>query len=431
MNLSLGQKSRIEDLGLSSSSVFNAVFKVTADFQIDFECFGLNESGKLHSDPWLTFYNQPLAPQGAVALATSTAGCEFSVDLSKVPSDVSRLVLTLTSDTKPVSALRSLSLTVGTGVLEVTGSSFNQELALIVGEFYRKDGGWRFGVIGQGFNGGLSPLLAHFGGEEDKSSNPNIPVTSSVDLKKKVFLEKRISLEKKIEATAPKLVSLTKKAAVSLEKRNLGEHKAKVAICLDISASMSDMYSRGVVQEFVERILALGCRLDDDGSIDVFLFGENGHKPSDLTISDFSGYIPRMLKEFPLEYDTKYSTAMELVRKFYVPNYNPKNTSPTALEYPVYVMFVTDGVPSDKSAAVSAITHASYEPIFWQFLGVGTGSFSFLEKLDDLTGRYVDNADFFSMNSLNSMTDDQLFDRLMNEYPSWLKQVTAKNLVTE
>ena len=29
------------------------------------------------------------------------------------------------------------------------------EQALMLGEFYRKDGGWRFMAVGQGFNGGL------------------------------------------------------------------------------------------------------------------------------------------------------------------------------------------------------------------------------------------------------------------------------------
>ena len=32
------------------------------------------------------------------------------------------------------------------------------------------------------------------------------------------------------------------------------------------------------MQRFAERILALGCNFDDDGEIDVFLFGQNVHQ---------------------------------------------------------------------------------------------------------------------------------------------------------
>lgn len=424
MNLSIGQKSKLKDLSLSDSFVVS--LKASAPVPLDFACFGLNSNQKLHSDPWMVFYNQPDAPNSAVRLSLGNV-CQFSVNLGLVPSDIDRLVFTATSDSNPMSSLSLLEFNVGESVASVSGSSFSQEKAIIVGELYRKDGEWRLAVVCQGFNGGLSALLAHFGGEEATSASPT--PAPPIDLKKKVFLEKRLSLAKDLERSAPKLLDLSKKAAISLEKRNLGEHKAKVAICLDISASMSSLYSSGIVQQFVERILALGCRLDDDGSIDVFLFGEQGYKPEDITVKDFSGYIPNLIREFPLEYDTKYAKAMELVRRHYVPNYSPNNNKPSPLEYPVYVMFVTDGAPSDKQAAIQHMTSASFEPIFWQFMGVGGGSFSFLEKLDDLSGRFVDNADFFSVKSLNSMSDDQLFDKLMNEYPAWLKQVTAKGLV--
>ena len=35
----------------------------------------------------------------------------------------------------------------------------------MVGEFYRKNGEWRFCAVAQGFNGGLEALVKHFGGD--------------------------------------------------------------------------------------------------------------------------------------------------------------------------------------------------------------------------------------------------------------------------
>ena len=46
-----------------------------------------------------------------------------------------------------------------------------------------------------------------------------------------------------------------------------------------------------------------------------------------------------------------------------------------------------------------------------------TGDFQFLEELDDMPGRFVDNADFFSVADPAALSDEQLYDLMMNEYP--------------
>ena len=74
--------------------------------------------------------------------------------------------------------------------------------------------------------------------------------------------------ENKINAAAPKLLSLAKSAAISLAKSNMATHKAKVALALDVSGSMSDLVNSGAVQRVCERALALGLNFDDDGEIE-------------------------------------------------------------------------------------------------------------------------------------------------------------------
>ena len=103
---------------------------------------------------------------------------------------------------------------------------------------------------------------------------------------------------------------------------------------------------------------------------------------------------------------------------------------------PVYVMFVTDGDTQDREGTEQEIRNASMEGIFWQFMAIGekrtgflarlTGNFEFLEKLDQLTGRVVDNANFFLVKDPQEPTDEQLFDLLMHEYPDWLNAAKAK-----
>jgi len=96
---------------------------------------------------------------------------------------------------------------------------------------------------------------------------------------------------------------------------------------------------------------------------------------------------------------------------------------------PVYAMFVTDGAPGDRAASQRVVTEVSKEPLFWQFIGVGDGKFEFLEKLDDLKGRFLDNADFFAVPDPSKLSDDQMYERLMNEYPTWLAAARAKGLL--
>jgi hypothetical protein len=61
---------------------------------------------------------------------------------------------------------------------------------------------------------------------------------------------------------------------------------------------------------------------------------------------------------------------------------------------PALVIFQTDGAPDDQRSAERMLRDAPTCPYFWAFVGFG-GNIRFLEKLDDLGGRAVDNASFF------------------------------------
>jgi len=431
MQLNQGQKIKFD-----SSSPVKATISFNSPFSNDISCFALNANGKLINDDYMTFYNQPVSPKQEVKLVQQTPA-QFIFDLAKVDDSIAKFVITFSisygvtgvtlKDVKNIDF--KLETSSESFDFSLNGSNFLQEKAIMMVEIYKKDGQWRLNCFGQGFAGGMDDLVRFFGGvvEDAPAPSPVKPI-STPENPKADWLKKRISLEKNLEKDAPKLLDLSKKAAISLKKYGLEEHRAKVALCLDISISMNNLYHNGLVQSFVEKILALGCRLDDDGAIDIFLFGEEGHQPAPVTYKDFNGYVNRIIKQHPLEPDTRYSTAIEMVRNHYT-KYKYERSEPFKSEVPVYVMFLTDGQPSDKTASTRALKNASYEPIFWQFMGVGRSDFSYLERLDDLTGRYVDNADFFSVSSLTQYNDDELYSKLINEYPNWLKQASQKGLV--
>ena len=46
-----------------------------------------------------------------------------------------------------------------------------------------------------------------------------------------------------------------------------------------------------------------------------------------------------------------------------------------------------------------------------------------------MTGRYIDNANFFSVNDLESISDEELYNRLLAEYPVWIKEAKDKKIL--
>ena len=212
---------------------------------------------------------------------------------------------------------------------------------------------------------------------------------------------------------------------------------------------MSSLYSAGKIQRLAEKILALGCRFDDNAAIDIFLFGINSYYAGDMTIENFPNFIHHILKRYPLEGGTYYGRVMQEIRNFYFPDSRDGSRyAPISADKPVYVMFVTDGATTDESATKQQLQWSSYEPLFWQFMAIGksrkdvkrkgvggwfaratASDFSFLEQLDEMGDRHLDNADFFSVEDPESIADEELYDLLTTEYPNWVKSARLKNLL--
>ena len=225
----------------------------------------------------------------------------------------------------------------------------------------------------------------------------------------------------KLQAQAPELVSLAKKAQFNLSKHGLDGQRAKVALCLDHSGSMRGVYADGQMQALAERLLAMATQLDDDGCIDVFFFGTEAWYAGELTIADYQGGVDRLREGHRLG-RTDYAGAIRAVRQHF--GLTGETAGVHAL--PVYVLILTDGAPTSRSAAETELREAAHYPAFWKFLSIGEEEIAFLQKLDDLTGRAVDNADYQPVPDLTLLKDQALFDLLLTEYDTWL--VAAREL---
>ncbi len=421
---------------------------------VDASVLLLTGSGRVRSDADFVFYNQPTHASGAVRHVGKQTGMQSSdtlaVDVARLESAIERIVVAASADGGTFGQVPGLSLQVldggsGAELARFDIADATTETAFVFGELYRRAGAWKVRAVGQGYASGLAGLATDFGISVDETpAAPSVPVAPAVSLKK----QKLVDLEKKLESKGDrKLLDLTKRAAVSLEKKGLGEHTARVALCLDISGSMAALYRRGAIQELAERVLALGMRFDDDASIDCFLFGANAHQAGAMDLDGYATYVPEALKRYGLEPSTYYGKAMALIREHYFGSSAPRSAPLKGM--PVYVMFVTDGATFDEQGARAQVVSSSYEPLFWQFMAIGRSSksvdlaksgpapvggaraFQFLEELDDMPGRYLDNADFFAVSDPGNLSDDQLFDLLMTEYPSWLTQARQKGLLSE
>ncbi|MFE3324077.1 VWA domain-containing protein [Streptomyces sp. NPDC059176] len=232
---------------------------------------------------------------------------------------------------------------------------------------------------------------------------------------------------RKVEETAPALVSLYKSAGVSLEKHGLGGQRAAVYLVVDYSGSMRTYYKDGSVQGLADRVLGLSAHLDDDGSVPVVFFSTDIDAESEIALEDHEGRIDRIVAGLGHMGRTNYHVAMDAVVDHYLDS---------GATDPALVVFQTDGGPSNRAAAERYVCKAAKLPMYWQFVGFGdphSKQFDFLRKLDELAvpaKRPIDNAGFFHAGEdPRRVSDSELYDRLVSEFPVWLENARRAGLV--
>lgn len=409
-----GWKDKLENHVNLNENIF-VDMKVKGNAEYDFCCFGVDGNGKLSDDRYMIFYNQKLSPNGEISVEDIPDGARYTLKLSAVPEFINRLVFTVSIDgNKTMGEMNSLETKVyqsGAKDIEMTlgGNDFSSEKAVIVMEIYRKDV-WRIGCVASGFDGGLSALLKYFGGEEVVSDPVQEPVAAE---------PVKVSLEKKMEK-APELVSLVKPLVFELKKKNLETTVARVGLVLDISGSMVPRFKNGTVQSIVNKTLPLAVQFDDDGELDFWFYGTTARKMDSVNLKNYTTAVPEDWKHLMLDLGGRNNEP--IVMRMVVDEY--KDT-----KIPAYVLFITDGGVNQKKEIQNIITEASHLPIFWQFVGVGGKNYGILEKLDTMTGRYVDNAGFFALDDFKKVSNEELYARLLEEFPSWLEEIKRKGMI--
>ncbi len=236
-------------------------------------------------------------------------------------------------------------------------------------------------------------------------NNNNTSASSSWGTEKpKVSLEKsKVSLDKH-------LVSLKKEKNVDLT--NL---ICQVKLYIDISGSMETRYYDGSVQDALLRLFPIALKFDDDGIMPVAVFDENCFELTPMNLDNYATYVEN-----------------EILGKGYKP-YSGTNYAPVinhAIQncddsYPTFILFITDGNCWDPAQADKAFRESAEHKMFIQCVGIGNENFKYLKKIDDLDGRRVDNTAFVEIKKLENLTDEELYSKLLEQYPDWLKAMNV------
>ncbi|MFE7762776.1 TerD family protein [Streptomyces sp. NPDC057438] len=144
--------------------------------------------GKVRSDADFVFYNQPAHSSGAVRHegkrdASGQVTESLVVDLARVEAAVETVVVAASADggtfgQVPGLHIRVLDERAGTELARYDSTDAGAETAFVLGEFYRRQGAWKFRAVGQGYSSGLEGLATDFGitvDEPQQTATPPAP----------------------------------------------------------------------------------------------------------------------------------------------------------------------------------------------------------------------------------------------------------------
>ncbi|MET8829929.1 TerD family protein [Streptomyces sp. NPDC004610] len=148
---------------------------------VDASALLLDATGRVRGDADLVFHNQPRHPSGAVRHAGVGQGAGQSaewleLDLPNLEPAVQRVVIAGSCDGGTFGQVPGLYVQAvapdGAIAAHYAVTEAAAETAFVLGEFYRRDGAWKFRAVGQGYASGLAGLATDFGIEVAREPAP-------------------------------------------------------------------------------------------------------------------------------------------------------------------------------------------------------------------------------------------------------------------
>lgn len=258
-----------------SHPVYTVHVELPADLRhlVDIAAVLLAGDGRVRSDDDLVFFNNP-----SRAGVTLRPDGTLQVDLSQVPSEVERVLVTGSTEAqgKTFGDIPAMTIRVDgpRQRIQFTPPGLSVESVLQMVAFYRRDGAWKLDAIGQGYSEGLAAFATAHGIEVDDPGHPEpiIPATPITPGPSPINMTKvRIVLDKS---------SPTKTAQIDLRKSR-GETGWVLTVGLEWDGRGARYGPAGQVTRYGEGDLDVYffCRNEQTDDF-VIISGEPGHQGS-------------------------------------------------------------------------------------------------------------------------------------------------------
>jgi stress response protein SCP2 len=448
---------------------------------VDLMAFQLADSGRVRGDHDLVFFNQPASVEGALRLV---AGDRLTLSLAGVPQDVATVAVAVALDEGTTGSLASIhglgvSVQAGAETLECPVEGLTTERAVVLLEVYRRQGAWKLRNVSAGWDGGLADLVREHGVSVDDdapadqasapqaaalpaavpqaAAPPGAPAPQAPRAAAPVAPVPPVAPAPPVEPVPPaptappapaepdgvrsvpgeQRLSFEKRQRLDLRKREVAKvlltkgaptARARVVMVIDKTGSMRRQYSTRVVHRVVERMIPVAIQLDDDGSLEAYLYGSSFARLPDVTVEQADEWSDTFLhldgKHGGIDYRRigGYNDEIPIMSEV-LSTLRQRDPMPTL------VLFFTDGGFSQRGPITELVRQASGLPAFWQFVGIGRANYGLLTALDELEGRVVDNVGFFELDDIDAVADSELYARLLGEFPDWLRAARAAGIV--
>ncbi|MBL1079225.1 VWA domain-containing protein [Nocardia sp. 2] len=393
---------------------------------VDLSALLVTAAGKVRSDADFIFFNQP---QGEGVRLDSAAGA-LVFSLATVPEgiDAVRTVLTLDAgDTfgqhaPPVATVLDER---GNPLYEYVVEGLSSESVVIALELYRRGADWKVRAVGQGYAGGFADLVTDHGVTVDDSpAEVAAPAPAPVEggAVRSVPGERQLPPEQR-----QRLDMRKREVAKVLLTKGAETVRARVILVIDKTGSMQKLYANRVVHRVVQRMIPVAIQLDDDGVLEPYLYAKSFLRLPDIRVEQAEQWTGTYLHltgtHDGFDYNAIGNSNIEMpIMQEIISTLRPASG-------PTLVLFFTDGGFSEKQKIARLMSQAAELPAFWQFIGLGRAKFGVLRNLDELEGRLVDNAGFFAVDDIDELSDAELYERLLGEFPSWLRAARAAGVL--
>ncbi len=200
------------------------------------------------------------------------------------------------------------------------------------------------------------------------------------------------------------------------KNKKLKKIKARVALVLDKTGSMSAEYSTGQVQKILNKTLPIAFELNNEKKLDVWAFDSVSYRLPQANEKGYKTYIEREVMQ---KFNNKISgwnketvVMRDVIKKYYEED---------KTKIPVYIIFISDGGVMDDKGEDSIeflLKNNIDKQIFWQFVGIGRSSYGILENLT------TNNSDFFWYDDIEKIKDEKLYsDIINNKFTKWYKNL--------